>query len=55
MFGNAGALLGGSSLSGGSFWGHFDVDGRCDKRDAGKNKVTAIANLKLKTEDFLVL
>lgn len=38
-----------------AFGAMFDVDGRCDKRDAGKNKVTAIDNLKLKTKDFLVL
>lgn len=35
-----------------AFGAMFDVDGRCDKRDAGKNKVTAIVNLKLKTKDF---
>jgi len=39
-----------------AFGGMSDVDGRCDKRDAGKNKATAIANLKLTTEkDFPVL
>lgn len=38
-----------------AFGAIFDVDGRCDKRDAGKNKITAIDNLKLKTEDFCAL
>lgn len=27
-------------------------DGRCDKRDAGENKITAIVNLELRAEEY---